>query len=575
MVRRWWLWALAGILVLACVWVGLQPQASLSDRLGARVQGPADLPVRAATADAKSAASNAGSLTAAPFHTLLLADGGVGARADSVRIGLAQISVDDARTYQEWLEGGSQGAGPAERSELATVERWMAVAATRRSDGAVEAGPLQLPWADRYDLQARGDDALHYYLTSFTADAYPVTVSPTIAAGMRVSYEPLEGSAARVLLRRASEPSEAVKWQDLMAREAPQLLAALSESPLAIATGQVLAPLPPGLYEVIFQVDGIEAQRQPIELRAGSIAELGFDAIAAQVARTISVNLELSFVVEGTREPVRELSVIVGVNAGEQSRTTDQGGRVLFEGLDRQRRAQLKLSFPRTDGGLPRWPEQRTIELDLDALLAENSTESARSPSAAKLLRKLIELRPLQWLLVRTGAFPLSPERRVGNPYPIFVLQHERDGSWTEVAAEFFLPVPEGLAVSIETLGKFRLAAVQMPWRVLYSTAADNQVRSADGRYRAELLTAPGRRVELRVLHQGQPLAHAPIDVRGPIRNLPDSNLSTDASGQLQLDAVTVPGLRLEVTGFAVAEVELRSAMTTVELQRDSDSGAD
>jgi len=110
---------------------------------------------------------------------------------------------------------------------------------------------------------------------------------------------------------------------------------------------------------------------------------------------------------------------------------------------------------------------------------------------------------------------------------------------------------------------------VQKPWSVHYSAAADNARRNADGRYPVELLTQPGRQVELSVQHQGQPLSHAPIDVRGPIRGMPDSSLETDASGRLLLEAVTVPSLRIEVPGFEVAEVPLHSALTTVELRRE------
>lgn len=498
----------------------------------------------------------------AGFQTILLPDGEHSARADMVRIGLAQISAEDARVYQEWLDAGSQGAGPAERSELATVERWAPILSTRRADGSVSVGPLSLPWADRYDLQARGTDALHYWLASFTAVAPPATISPTIAAGLTIQHRLPPESAARVLLRRVGETPDAPRWQDLMAREAPALLAAMNDSALPVMPGQVLAPLPPGPLEVILEVDGVEAQRLPVQLAAGVITELAFDPLVTEAVRSLSIDLELTFVVEGTREPVRELTVIAQTEDGELSRMSDAQGQVLFEKLDRQRQAQFSLSFPRAEGGLPTWPEQRALELDLDALAQAAHAPMADSGAA---VRKTIELRPLQWLLVDLGSFPRGP----GNPYPIFVLQREQDGVFVDGSADFFLNVPEGLAVSIETLGKFRLAAVLKPWSVHYSTAADNARASADGRYRVELDAQPGRAVELSVLHQGQPLAHAPIDVRGPIRGMPDSALETDASGRLQLDAVTVPTLRVEVPGFEVAEVQLRAALTTVELQRE------
>ena len=166
MPRKWSRWALVGALVLTGAWWGWQRPSPSIDR--ARLEAPRAVVARADASSSAGIRSDADSGTPAPtgFQTLLLPDGGIGARADSVRIGLGLISTEDARSYQDWLEAGSQGAGPAERSELATVERWLAVPATRRADGALLVGPLPLPWADRYDLQARGEDGLHFYLAS-------------------------------------------------------------------------------------------------------------------------------------------------------------------------------------------------------------------------------------------------------------------------------------------------------------------------------------------------------------------------------------------------------------------------
>ncbi len=568
MVRRAWGRALlAGTLVLAGSWWGWERSTTAPDSVPMAASRGAVAPVVAL--DGAPAASTTDSEQPAPsgIEIQLLPDGVVGARADSVRIGLAQISAEDARVYQEWLDGGSQGAGPAERSELATVERWAPATATRNPDGSVSVGPLALPFADRYDLQARGDDALHFWLAAFTAPAPPATISPTIAAGLRIQHGLPPGSAARVLLRRVGEPQDAPRWQHLLAREAPALLAAMNDSALTVAPGQVLAPLPPGPLTVILEVDGVEAQRLAVQLAAGAISDVRFDPLVAEAVRSLSIDLEMTFQVEGTREPIGQVKAVTETANGEVARESDERGRVLFENLDRQRQARFNLSFPRAEGGLPSWPEQRALELDLDTL----AQAATASPAAGKRMRvsKTVELRPLQWLLASVGGFPLTTQRSVGDPWPIFVLQREQDGLWADVSADYFLTVPEGLAVSIESSGSFRVAAVHRPWSVHYSTAADNRRPNADGRYRVELDRLPGRAVELTVLHQGRTLAHAPIDVRGPIRGMPDPSLETDASGRLQLEAVTVPSVRVEVPGFEVAEVPLRAALTTVELQRE------
>ena len=46
----------------------------------------------------------------------------------------------------------------------------------------------------------------------------------------------------------------------------------------------------------------------------------------------------------------------------------------------------------------------------------------------------------------------------------------------------------------------------------------------------------------------------------------PASTMPTDGVGRVQLDAANVPSVRIEVPGFAVTNVNLRSVISTVEL---------
>ena len=46
--------------------------------------------------------------------------------------------------------------------------------------------------------------------------------------------------------------------------------------------------------------------------------------------------------------------------------------------------------------------------------------------------------------------------------------------------------------------------------------------------------------------------------------------MTTDNVGRVQLDAATVPSVRIEVPGFAVADVNLGSVISTVELRPES-----
>lgn len=492
------------------------------------------------------------------FTTMLLPDQQIAALPTSVRIGIGVVAPDEARSYQEWVAGGSEGAGPASFAELATVDRWIDAPATRLADATVHVGPLTLPRADRYDLQARGESALHFYSVSFSADAYPVSVTPTVAAGLRILREPAAGNDVRVLLRRSGEVESASAWQELMQREAPQLLAAFNDSAVAVEPVQLLAPLPPGPLDVILEVDGIEAERRAATLTAGSVTDVRFDPVAQAVARAVAVELQLRFVVEGTRQPVEGLQVTWSGGKMEQTLTTDWAGQVSFKGVDRQRPQPFGLQFPSVEADLPIWPTHASIEVALDA--------EPKSADAPRLVRKTLELRPLHWLIVRTGNFPIGPERQRGNPYPIFVLQQEQGGSWHDSAADHFIPIDQSLAASIQQPGRYRLAALQSPWSILYSTAADTRTPTLDGRYSASLLPDRGRTVEITVLSRGMPLADTPLTLRGPVRGLPATSINSDAAGRVRLDGVSVPTLRLEVPGYAVADVDLRSASAVVEL---------
>lgn len=501
------------------------------------------------------------------FTTVLLPDQQIAAIPGSVRIGIGLVSPDEARSYQEWIAGGSEGAGPASFAELATVTRWIDAPATQLLDGTVRVGPLQLPQADRYDLQARGQGPLHFYAVSFSADAHPASVNPTVAAGLRIEREPAVDSDVRVLLRRGSDGESAQMWQELMLREAPQLHAAFNDASLAVEPLQVLAPLAPGPLDVILEVDGIEAQRQSVTLVAGTLTDLKFDPVAQEVARAVAVQLQLSFVTLGTRRPIENLQVTWTSGKIEQTLITDSTGQVSFKGVDRQRTHSFNLQFPPTTGDLPIWPTQSAIEIALDA--------EPKSQDEPRLIRKTIELRPLQWLIVDTGEFLIPQDRQRGNPYPIFVLQQEQGGVWRDSAADHFIPVADGIATSIQTPGRYRLAALQSPWSIWYSSAADTQSASAEGRYPASLLPDRGRPVEITVLSQGMPLANAPLTLRGPVRGLPASSINSDSAGRARLDGVTVTAVSLEVPGFAVVDLDLGAASAIVELRAEAEGAGE
>ena len=554
--RRGWLWAGAGIAVLALAgWLAVGQRdpatggATVDHGSDAELAGPASDPVRPMPRQAAQGSR---------FQTRLLPDADVGADPTSVRIGLARISPEDAAAYDEWVLGGAEGTGPASVDELATVERWVPAPAQRLNDGSVLVGPVELPAADRYELQARGTDSLHYYAAAFAWADAPPSLPPVVAAGLRVHRDPAGAGDARVLLRRVASDPAADHWQRLLEREAPELLAAFDEAALPIAMSQVLAPLPPGRVDVVLQVDGVEAQTLPVTLLAGQVTDVTFDPLAEAVASAVSVDLELEFVVRGSDEPIEELNVTWFGPRGETVQSSDASGRVHFEGLDRVRTHRFTLQAEPPADGLPRLPELQPLEIAFG--------DDASSPG--RLQQRRIELPQLAWIVAHGG--PPSPGTTVRrSPYPIHVLQQQRDDAWADVAAAFFIQVEDGLAVSVEHAGTFRIATVISPWRILYSTPASMRDGDPDEMHPVDLDDRPGHATEITLLQRGIAMPNTPVRLRGPTRGLPPERMTTDARGQLMLDGVTVPTVWIEVADGPERAVQVRGATVIVDLASD------
>jgi hypothetical protein len=321
-----------------------------------------------------------------------------------------------------------------------------------------------------------------------------------------------------------------------------------------------LAPLAPGPLDVVLQSAGIEAARRRIELVAGRFVDVAFDAIAQDVARAVSLDVQLDFVAADDGAPVADLDVTWHADGGERRVRSDALGRVAFAGVDRQRPMSLTLAYPRDSGNtLPRWPETQALALALD--------ESAIDARTATL-RQRVPLRALRWLLLRTDA-PLQPfHRRGGEAYPVFVLQRAEGEAWRDVAADFFLPQPQGaLAVSLAQPGRYRVRVLQAPWSSRLSEGADS-TSAQDGRIEVALLPTPGRRVALSLVADGAPLRAAPVHFVADARGLPPLVRDSDADGRVVLDDVTVDAVTIEVPGYGARRVTLDAPETMVSLRR-------
>ena len=426
--------------------------------------------------------------------------------------------------------------------------------------GAVEVGPFRLPAAHRYDLLAQGDDDLRVYAASFTRATVPDTIAPALAAGLRIHHEPLASGRAQVLFRRIREQPDAAKWQALMAQQSPDLLAAFGDEAFTLtAPTQMLAPLPPEPIDVLLLINGIEAERQTVALRAGVVSDVRFDPVAQGVAQGVSVDLRLRFVVRVTGVPIEDLRVIRQGDQGEQLRVSDKAGNVSFPHVDRQQVQRFEVAFPASEDELPVWPESMPLEVSLEAEEGE--------PQDTPVVERTVELIPLEWLLLRTGSAPNQSARQVGNPYPIFVLQRQQDDEvWLDASSDHFTPIPEGLAVSISAPGRYRVMAALSPWSVHLSTAADTRNSAPDGKYRIDLNPESGHSVELVVQRDGLPLASAPVLFQGPARGLPPRTLTTDAQGRLRLEGVTRDEVVLEVPGSEEVRVDVRGPVGVADI---------
>lgn len=527
-----------------------------------RVGGDAAAPDETSTPLPESS----GTLT---FRTVLLPHSGSAADPASVRIGIGRVSVDQASAHTRWVLSDQSGAGPAHYSDLAEIERWISAPARRMEDGRVEVGPVQLPAdADRFDLKGGSEHPLAFYLASFTPASLPGQIAPSLVSGLRVRRAEMEDEVSvRLLLRRVEGAADEGKWRPLIAERAPELLEAYDDAGLPVDAYAGLSPLPPGAVDVVLDVDGVEAERRRVTLVAGEWSDLQFSDEALEAAAAMAATVELEFVVKGTSDPIEGVEATWYSPRGDLVRLSGADGVASFRGVDRLQAHRFSLRMPGAENGLPRWPESEPLELSFD--------EPATDGSSAKVVRWKVELAPLLWLTVDPGPLSVTAFRQRGNPYPIFVLERDIGGMWQDVASDYFLPVPEGLAVSIKEEGRYRIMALASPWTVYRSASA--RVAADDSPIpHVGLMILPGHTTRALVTLEGQPIRNMPVTILGPARGLPPLNLTTDGDGYLELHRVTVDAVRVEVPGYLQTTIDVTPTLAEADLVPDEeDAGSE
>ncbi|MGI8561172.1 MAG: hypothetical protein ACR2J7_07010 [Luteimonas sp.] len=192
----------------------------------------------------------------------------------------------------------------------------------------------------------------------------------------------------------------------------------------------------------------------------------------------------------------------------------------------------------------------------------------AEAAAPGEAVRHRVELAPLHWMIARLPSVTKHANPSRSSPYPIYVLQRQRSGRWTDVSAAYFIQVPQGLAVSVAEPGSYRVVAALSPWRVLESAL----VRVAAGADRpiVNFPDAQGTDVVLTVIRDGRALAGAPVHVIGPVGHLPPEVLKADANGRVTLSAANVQQVRVELPGSDQIQVPLSGPRVTADfgLQR-------
>lgn len=554
--------ALAAVAVAWWFWPAAPTERGSGTAEAALTVAP-DASATKGTAVATAAGANAAANTPdAPrrFEMLLRPEGLARPRTTGIRLGLAFPSGEEHAAALDQAEAGS--AAPASRYALTEVGQWLDLTGTALPDGSVRVGPIEIPGAPYYRLQAPSSDPLHWYLAQFASDAVPPELAPRAAAGLRILRPVAIKTPIELSLRRLGVASDEAEWQGVLRNHAPAVIEAYAEQPLRIDAARTeLAPLPSAAIEAIIRVGAIEVARSTHALVAGQWSELAIDPLATQVGAELAIDLDLVFVVRDSGDAIADLEVAHEDPRGRRTLLTDGSGQVRLAGIDRRQPLTLDLAFPPAGENLPVWPETRTLSLPVDAI-------AAADPGARRFRHK-IELDRLDWLVVRSRSVRLGSEREGGNPWPVHVLQRREEGAWLDVPADHFIARADGLAVSLSTPGEYRLASALAPWSLALSGEADTRRRGSDGRLVVNIEAPAGRSVELQVLGAGQPLASAPVYLVGPLRGLPPAVLTSDQAGRVWLNGVTAESIAVEVPGYAQVEFPLDAPRKVVELAVD------
>lgn len=491
-----------------------------------------------------------------------------GAGKSRARIGIAQISPEDRAVYEESRD---EPNGPRVVSDLANVAQWIDVEPAT-AEGGARIGPATVPPAPVYILGAVEESSGDLFFTRFVFDeggAVPASGAALDAGvlerraptGLRVrlTNAPEGYGAFDLFVSRLPNPGTAEQssaWLSMTAWLSPAAYAAVGEGepmPLSLDTPALAAPLPPdpAVQLVLRAPTGESSQPRVVPLSEGHIIDVDLDAAAMIPELSAPVyRLKGRLVHARSGRPVPFHPVRWECEPAALTVETDGDGRFEFEGLraSATQRLVVDLDAPR-ENGRPRGPQSIRFE-------------EPPHPEHPEFVERTVEVPGYRWLLIdlpRARREALLADTRRGTRMPlIYALERLVGEGWQVVRTEEFIDEEEGVAVSIEADGIYRVAVALTPLAVSFSDLIEFGPALSQATVEVDTELPPSRRLRL-IDYLEQPVAGARLTFGSPLRGLPPSRFETDAAGGAEMGPMRA--------GYYIGTVELPGITRPITLQ--------
>jgi hypothetical protein len=499
-------------------------------------------------------------------------------------VGVASVDAADLREAEHLRTNNPAEASKVpSREALINVREWRHANVAELSGDLVRVGPVELPLTDAYDVLAWNPEAqVYYYRRYVMSDSLPTTsvdvgtLDPQHFTGVRLTLKgSAEFSSVRAIVGRVppAETEQSSQFLRLAQVIAPELTeAVLKGEPIALTLDQpnIVAPLPPDEAVEFRFIAPTEQESEPVQvpLVEGKIvdAEISLDDIFPAGA-TATIDLEGTLEVGDTGRPLPGATVLREIGGRTETFTTDDAGKFRVAALPMDRVTAFDLQTTR--GGLKRpvVPERWSFEF-VPPLATTGS-----------LVRMRWQVPAYRYIVLDLS----SPGARdavalASTPYPVYILEREKEGRWQLEPIDFFDVGPQELAVAITEPGTYRVLLAASPIAVWESEPVLVTASTVEAGARLAQESSAHEKVTLRVVDasNGNGVAKAIVLFSGPHSSLPPLRWLTNDRGELELshhgvDTISVwiekkgylPSQRTLSSGELRGEVEIQLAPET------------